>query len=194
MGGREHRTFVAEFVLHPKSIGAVAPSSRGLARRVVGAVDWNSVDAVLEYGPGTGAITEHIVSSLRPETRFIAIELSARFADVIRKRFPDVCVCEDSVANVQSICEQERVHGADAILSGLPWSSFSDSDQTTYLNAMMTVLKPGGKFITFGYLQALLLPGGMRFRKKLRRYFSEVKMSKPVWANLPPAFIYRCIR
>ena len=194
MIARDYRTFVAEFVLHPKSTGAVAPSSDILARRVVGSLDWDTLGAVLEYGPGTGIITKRILSSLRPDARFVAIELSPRFAAIIRKRFPSVCVCQDSVAKVKSLCEQQGLDSVDAILSGLPWSSFSDDDQTTYLDAMMSVLKPGGYFVTFGYLQTLFLPGGKRFRKKLRRYFSEVKVSKPVWVNLPPAFIYCCRR
>ena len=159
-----------------------------------GSVDWANTATVVEYGPGTGAITEEIVSQLPPETTFLAIEISSRFADVLRRRFPDVQVCQGSVGKVKDHCRQYGVEQVDAIVSGLPWAVFSDEDQTTYLNATMEVLRPGGQFITFGYLQGLLLPAGRRFRKKLQGYFSEVRVSKPVWANLPPAFFYCCRR
>jgi phospholipid N-methyltransferase len=194
MPTRGHGRFVAQFVRHPKLIGAVVPSSAALARRVVASMDWTNVDSALEYGAGTGVVTKYILSRLRPGAKFVAIEINSTFAAVLREQFPGVAVSQDSVANVASVCEQHGLETVDAIVSGLPWASFSDQEQTTYLDATMSVLKPEGQFVTFGYWQGLLLPAGRRFKKKLRRYFTEVRRSKPIWANVPPAFLYRCRR
>lgn len=194
MIAREYTKFISEFVCHPKAVGAVSPSSPQLARHLVSSVDWAQTTTVLEYGPGTGAITEEILERMPPQTMFLAIEISSRFAAVLRTRFPGVRVCEGSVRMVKSLCAAHGVSQVDAIVSGLPWAAFSDEDQTAYLDATMQVLRPGGQFITFGYLQGLLLPAGRRFRRKLGRYFAEVRVSKPVWANLPPAFFYTCRR
>jgi len=194
MIARTYRTFLGEFVCHPKAVGAVAPSSTNLARHLVRSIDWDNTNTVVEYGPGTGAITQEIVASLPPQTKFLAIEINSHFAEMLQNRFPTIKVCQGSVEGVQEHCQIHGVNEVDAILSGLPWASFSDTDQTAYLDATMTVLKPGGQFIAFGYLQGLLLPAGRRFRRKLRNYFSEVQISKPVWANLPPAFFYECRR
>jgi phospholipid N-methyltransferase len=191
---REYRSFLKQFIRNPKAIGAIAPSSGILARRICNLVQWNEVNAVLEYGPGTGALTKHIVKCLQPETKFLAIEINKRFADMLQQRFPEIQVCQDSVANIANLCRQQGIESVDSILSGLPWASFSERDQNECLGATVEILSPGGQFITFGYLQGLLLPAGVRFRKKLKSLFSEVKMSRPVWANLPPAFIYVCRR
>lgn len=51
-------------------------------------------------------------------------------------------------------------------------------------------LRPGGRFVTYTYLQSPLLAGGKRFRKKLHERFSEVGETRMVWLNLPPAFVY----
>jgi phospholipid N-methyltransferase len=194
MIAREYTKFISEFVCHPKSVGALAPSSVHLARHLVESIDWPNASAVLEYGPGTGSITEEILCQLPPQTTFIAIEISSRFAEMLRTRFPGLTVCEGSVGHVKEHCASYGIQQVDAIVSGLPWSSFSEDDQTAYLDATMEVLRPGGQFLNYGYFQALLLPGGRRFRRKLDTYFSEVRVSKPVWANLPPAFFYRCRR
>ncbi len=194
MIARDYRRFLSEMVCHPKSVGALAPSGPNLARHLVSSVDWPNTATVIEYGPGTGAITEQIVAQLPPNTRFLAIEISARFAGLLRVRFPGICVCEGSVGKVKSHCEAHGVEQVDAIVSGLPWAVFSDEDQTAYLDATMQVLRPGGQFITFGYLQGLVLPSAHRFRRKLQGYFSDIRISKPVWANLPPAFFYCCRR
>ena len=103
-------------------------------------------------------------------------------------------VLQESVANIEELCRQQGVSEVDAIVCGLPWAAFSDQDQTAYLDAMMKVLKPGGHFATFAYLQGMVLPAARRFRKKLRSYFGEVRMSPTVWLNVPPAFVYQCRR
>ena len=103
-------------------------------------------------------------------------------------------IYKDSVEDVRRLCNREGIEQVDCIVSGLPWASFLDDIQTQYLDAMMTVLRPGGQFVTFAYLQGLLLPAGQRFRRKLGNYFSQVTRSRTVWMNLPPAFVYRCRR
>jgi phosphatidylethanolamine/phosphatidyl-N-methylethanolamine N-methyltransferase len=63
-----------------------------------------------------------------------------------------------------------------------------------FLDEMMKALKPGGRFVTFAYLHGLLLPSAQRFADLLPQYFSSVTKSDIVWLNLPPAFVYRCVR
>ena len=194
MIAREYRKFFSEFVSHPRAVGAVCPTSVVLARDLVSSIDWDNTSTVLEYGAGTGAITGQIVSRLPDDARFCAIEICPEFTRVLHQRFPNACVLEGSVGDVKERCESQGIEQVDAIISGLPWGVFSEADQNAYLDATMKVLRPGGQFLNYGYLQALLLPAARRFRKKLQEYFSEVRVSKPVWANLPPAFYYRCRR
>ncbi|MEN6492971.1 MAG: methyltransferase domain-containing protein [Thermoguttaceae bacterium] len=186
--------FLAEFVRRPGVVGAVAPSSPVLARRMVEWIDWPKVQTVVEYGPGTGAFTGRILAEKPPAATFFALEINPRFVAALADRYPEVNVYQESVGNVQAVCGKEGVAHVDAILCGLPWAAFSDEDQTAYLDAMMAVLRPGGQFVTFAYLQGLLLPAGQRFRRKLRRYFATVEMSRTAWRNFPPAFVYRCRR
>lgn len=157
-------------------------------------IDWESVDSVVEYGPGTGAFTAQILQSKRPGTEFFAVELNSNFAATLATRFPDVPILQDSVANIEQLCQQQQISEVDAIICGLPWAAFSDHDQTDYLDAMMRVLRPGGYFATFAYLQGMALPAARRFRKKLQSYFADVRISPTVWLNFPPAFVYQCRR
>ncbi|MCP4250156.1 MAG: methyltransferase domain-containing protein [bacterium] len=157
-------------------------------------IDWPQVQAAVEFGPGTGAFTGHILERLRPAARFFAVELNPALVDVFSKAHPSVQVYRDSVANVKSLCAREGIDRVDAIVCGLPWAAFSSGDQAEFLAATQSVLRPGGQFATFAYLQGLLLPAGQRFRKRLRGAFASVERSRTVWRNLPPAFVYRCRR
>ncbi len=191
---RHCATFLGEFLSHPMTTGAIAPSSTFLAKTITGWADIPNARFVLEYGPGTGIFTDYITLRLAPGARFAAIEINSRLAELFRHRHPGLTLIEDSVANVSEICGRLGFESVDCIICGLPWASFPEASQVLCMDAMMKVLKPGGQFVTFAYLQGLLLPTGRRFARLLPRYFSHVSKSRTVWLNMPPAFVYQCRR
>jgi phospholipid N-methyltransferase len=186
--------FLREFVRAPKITGAVAPSSPALAETIVQWIDWPHTRALLEWGPGTGSFTARILARKPSHSRYMAMEINPELCEVLRERFPNVELHQESVANVAQLCHREGIEQVDCVVSGLPWASFSDAMQDQFLEAMMGVLRKGGQFTTFAYIHGIALPAGRSFRQKLRRYFSEVSESEVVWLNLPPAFVYRCRR
>ena len=66
--------------------------------------------------------------------------------------------------------------------------------QVKFLDEMMRVLKPGGRFVTFAYAHGLALRPARRFATLLPNYFTRVAKSSVVWLNVPPAIVYRCRR
>ena len=186
--------FLREFLRDPARVGAIAPSSAGLASAMTAWIAWEEVRVVLELGPGTGVFTRPILDRLRPRARFLAIELNGLFVTALKQEFPGVDIRHDNVGNLEALCAHAGITEVDAILSGLPWASFPADLQDRCLHAITRVLRPGGQFCTFAYLQGLCLPAGRRFRRLLGQYFARVERSATVWRNLPPAFVYRCRR
>lgn len=183
-----------EFLRSPKHIGAIAPSSKALAREIVSHIGLEEAAVILEYGPGTGVFTERILRTMRPGARLAVIEQNDRLAERFRLQFPDVRLYHDSAENAEAILRDLGADKADCIVSGLPWAAFDADLQDRLLEATLTALGPGGVFVTFAYLQGLLLRSGKRFARKLDSHFARVSRSRVVWWNLPPAFVYRCIR
>jgi phosphatidylethanolamine/phosphatidyl-N-methylethanolamine N-methyltransferase len=186
--------FLREFLAQPMATGAIVPSSEALGKAIVRNLNLSNAKAVVEYGPGTGAFTTYVLQTLDHDARFIAIEINPRLADMFRIQHPDVQIFQDSVANAREICNEAGIDQVDCIVSGLPWASFQESMQVEFLDEMMRVLKPGGKFVTFAYVHGLFLPPGRRFSKILPKYFSSITKSPVVWNNFPPAFVYSCTR
>lgn len=184
--------FLRNYVSKPNQIGAITPSSRYLCRMIVGGIDWKTTNYAVEYGPGTGPATPLILQSLQPGAKFFAVERNPEFCTVLRKKFPSLDLAEDSAVNIVELCKQRDIPHLDAVISGLPWASFSESLQVEILDPMMKMLRPGSQFATFAYLQGLWLPAAKRFRKLLDKNFSSVEVSPTVWRNIPPAFVYRC--
>lgn len=186
--------FLKEFISNPVSTGAIAPSSSYLAQTIVEGLDLHNAEAVLEYGPGTGVFTAHILRCIGPKTKFAAIEINPEFAASFRQNYPGITLFEDSVANVRSLCDQAGMETVDSVICGLPWAAFPEAMQVSFLDEMMRVLKPNGRFVTFAYIHGLPLPAAQRFAALLPHYFTDVSKSPVVWLNVPPAFVYRCRR
>jgi phospholipid N-methyltransferase len=186
--------FLSEFFRSPNVTGAVTPSSSALARTIVEWIDWGRVETVMELGPGTGAFTRAILDQKPASCRFLALEVNPEMCRILHDQYPELEVCEGSVAHLARHCESSCVEEVDAVVSGLPWAVFTPEQQDEYLGALMCVLRRGGQFTTFAYVHGAVLPAGRRFRLALGRFFGEVTTTGVVWRNLPPAFVYRCRR
>jgi phospholipid N-methyltransferase len=186
------RVFFHQFLRSPKTVGAVLPSSRALAQVMLAPIDFGSARAIVEFGPGTGAFTGEIARRLTPDCRYVGIEVNPRFVHELRGRFPRLGFVRGSVADLTAILAEQDIGGVDAIVCGLPWATLPVALQETVFEAMRAALDPAGLFVTFGYLQGLVLPGARALRRRLRREFAEVRQTSPVWGNVPPAFAYIC--
>ncbi|MFM9997206.1 MAG: class I SAM-dependent methyltransferase [Phycisphaerales bacterium] len=185
--------FLRAFLREPTRIGAVAPTSRAFARFMVGGADTANAKHVVEFGPGTGVVSDELLKVLPPTCRYMAIELDPVLCRIFRQRHPGVMIKQDSAANVETLCKAEGWGPVDIIMSGLPWASFPRTLQDSILGAAHRVLRPGGKFLTFGYRIGTILPAGRRFYKEIvPTYFTKVTRSKYIWRNLPPAFFLTC--
>lgn len=189
-----HTQFLKAFFRDSARVGAIAPSSTELSNILADSVDWNTAKCVVEYGPGTGVVTEVIGQRLQPGTRFFAVERDPALAAITQQRCPQLEIVESCATSIPTLCQERGVEKIDAILSGLPWASFPVELTEKILAATFEVLPPGGRFATFAYWQGLVLPGSRRFRSLLREHFRTVEHSRTAWRNLPPAFVYRCER
>lgn len=186
--------FFWEFMKDPGTIGAVAPSSKKLARRMVEWIDWNTTKVIVEYGPGTGVFTREIIQRMNPDATYIGLEVNPKMVDCLRQSYPGLAIYKDSVVNVRNYLNKHGVNEADVIISGLPWASFNFSLQDSLMQATINALKKGGRFATFAYLQGLILPTGRKFKRKLSENFNSIEFSPVTWLNIPPAFVYRCVK
>lgn len=146
--------------------------------------------SVVELGPGTGVFTTAIQRELSPHAELLCLEINSTLARGLAARVPAARVVNDSAENLETHVKADQP--VDCVISGLPWVILSDEDQRRLLEPVVRVLRPGGRFATFGYSHGAWLPAGRRFRALLERVFETVETSESVWKNFPPAFVYRC--
>lgn len=184
--------FLGQVLQNPAQVGSVTPSSRHLTRAMVAGVPVSSAGLVVEYGPGTGALTRVLADALPGTGRLVAMETNPAFCLFLARHFPLVRVIGDEAANAHLHLGAE-LGTADAVFSGLPSSLMTPADLAATVRATDLLLRPGGHFRAFLYHHTYWLPKMTFLRRLLQRRFRQVDVVA-VWANFPPAMVLRCIK
>ncbi len=182
------------FLRHPWQVGAICASSEVLGRKITENAGIESAPLVVELGPGTGVFTREVLKKRQglKNGRFLVLELDGKLCGDLRKKFPGLELYHENALRLPALLKERNLAPADVIIAGLPWAIFPENLQLELLESIRESLAPGGYFLTFAYIQGVLLPAGKRFRNQLSASFASVKTSPVIWRNLPPAFIYRC--
>lgn len=183
--------FLREFVRDPNRIGAVAPSGPQLASIMCEAAQLAPEHVVVELGAGTGPFTRAIRERV-PSAPLLALEPKADLAAMLRQELPTVEVVEAFAQDLPRLCREWGHPKVDRVVSGLPWTLWPPEVQRAALDAVIEVLVPEGRFVTFNYLGAHWMPKAQALRGELAARFARVEPSSVAWLNVPPAFVYIC--
>lgn len=173
--------FRRRLLRNPRQVSALAPSSRGLARAMTAGLGPGS-GRVVEFGPGTGRLTEEILARGVAPRDLVLFEIDGEFARFLRRRFPGVTVIESGAEHAADHVEP----GVSRVISGLPLLSLPQETVAAILRAALAILAPGGGITQFTYglrppvSEAMLAGLGL-----------HVDPGRRIWANLPPARVYR---
>ena len=178
--------FIWQYITKPRTTGAILPSSRYLARKMVAEIDFVRARCVVEYGPGTGVFTEKILAARREETVVLLLERNAEFCEMLREKFagvPNLHVIEDSAENIGEHLQAHGFERACFVISGLPFASLPAEVSANILTSTRTLLAEDGAFITFQYT--------LLKKKIFANYFAEIKIKREL-RNVPPAYVLTC--
>ncbi len=181
--------FIGAWLKSPLKTGAVAPSSRFLARLMASYVDPANDGPVIELGPGTGPVTEALILRGVKRERLFLIEYSADFCRLLRQRFPGVTVIEGDAYGIQKTLSAFPAALAapfSAVVSSLPLLTRPESERGGLVHDALKLAQPGAPFIQFTYGGKPPVPAGAVAN-------ISIEKSRTIWWNMPPArvFVYR---
>ncbi|REJ93335.1 MAG: methyltransferase domain-containing protein [Planctomycetota bacterium] len=201
----DHLRFLREYFKTFETTGAIAPSSRFVARALTRPLrERTGPVRVLEAGPGTGAVTREIIRHIKPEDRLDVVEINSRFAAALQQRF-------ESDPNYRAVADRSEVHVCplqefkadapyDAIICGLPFNNFPSQLVEELFDTCLGLLHAGGTMSFFEYMYVRPvrgLVGGSRERTRLReisrvmeqRFTDHHFRTDWILVNLPPAWV-----
>ena len=175
--------FLKGFVKHPVMVGSVIPSSRVLIDRMLAPVDWASCKLFVEYGPGVGTFTQHILERLAPDAVLLTIDTNPDFTRYLNGKIRDsrLRAVTGSAADVREIMADLGFEEADYILSGLPFSTLPAGVGPAIAEATADALRPGGAFLVYQFSPKVL--------KFIAPYFDRIERAFE-WRNVPPASLF----
>lgn len=177
--------FAKNFLQHPKMLGSLIPSSRFLVGRLLSKIDWSRARTIVEYGPGVGTISNHILVRMSSQARLIVFEMNADFVDYLRRRFPDprLHVVHGSAETVGRELARLQLDGADYIISGIPYTTMPEQLRGKIMRESREALNPGGAVLVYQFTRAVL--------PYLRTYFNQVYQDFEPF-NILPARLFYC--
>ena len=179
--------FLRGFIKHPVMVGSVIPSSRILIDKMLEPVDWANCKLFVEYGPGVGTFTEHVLQRMAPDATLIAIDTNADFTRYLRRKFADnrLFAITGSAADVRQIIADCGFEDADYILSGLPFSTLPPGIGPKIAEQTAEALRPGGAFLVYQF--------SPKVRDFIAPHFERIDRGFE-WINVPPATLFWAYR
>ena len=177
--------FAKNFLQHPKMLGSLIPSSRFLVDRLLSKIDWGRAGTIVEYGPGVGTITTHILARMAPQARLIVFEKSGDFVRYLGRAFPypRQQVVHGSAENVGKELKRLGLEGADYIISGIPYTTMPEQLRGKIMQESREALNSGGAVLVYQFTRAVL--------PYLLAYFDQVYQDfEPL--NILPARLFYC--
>ena len=169
----------------PLRVGAVTPSSKALARTMAAFIDPAAPGPIIELGPGTGPITEALITQGIDPGRLVLVEFDATFCRLLRARYPSATVLQGDAYGLKRILGNFLREPAAAVVSGLPLFTKPLRVRLRLLFEAFGLMLPGAPFVQFTYNAVAPIP------TRLDRV--RVEASERVWMNIPPArvWVYR---
>lgn len=176
------------FIKDLKKVGAIAPSSKFLAKDLVQQLKDDlscngcSSQNILEIGPGTGPLTKEITNHIRPQDHLDVVEIHDHFYRTVRDKY--------SSANIaihhEDILQFNAGRTYDYIFSSLPYEAMQEKLIQEIWKKKLELCKPKAYICYFKYVS---------FRK-FKCNFEEAVVEKyqsnkkVVLLNIPPAKLF----
>ncbi len=148
-------------------------------------IDWRRARVVVEYGPGIGNVSQHLLSKLNSDGQLVLVEMNEEFVFLLRQRLrdPRVRVVHGSAENVRQILNELGIAKADYIISGIPYSTIPAGLRRRILRESRAMTSAHGEVIVFQFMRTI--------ERELRACFNRVECEFEA-RNFPPARVWYC--
>jgi phospholipid N-methyltransferase len=175
--------FLRGFLKHPVMVGSVIPSSKVLIDRMLAPVNWRECKLFVEYGPGVGTFTQHVLERLPADATLVTIDTNPDFTGYLDRKFTDnrLRAITGSAADVREIISDCGFKQADYVLSGLPFSTLPAGVGPAIAAETAAALRPGGAFLVYQF--------SPKVREFIAPHFERIDRGFE-WINVPPATLF----
>ena len=184
----ENIEFLQAFIKNPLKVGAIAPSSPELAKKMLEGIKPAENRVVLELGVGTGAITKYLQNILPDEKSYLGIELDRDLVKSLRTNYPKLKIVRGNATETFSIHQKTGLGKVGFIICCLPFVSLPNEIGEQILLEVDKFMRQGCLFRTFQYAHGYYMPWAIKLREFMRNRYGKAKKSQLIVKNVPPAY------
>jgi phospholipid N-methyltransferase len=142
--------FFRQFLQHPMQVASAVPSSRFLMRRIVAAAAVEQAGLMVELGPGTGGTTRALLEALPAHGKLLAIEVNPDLHRAVSSIADERLIAHrGSACDLPAIMARYGFERADAVVSGIPFSTMGRALGERIAAAVADALAPDGRFVAY---------------------------------------------
>lgn len=178
--------FLSSFLKNPGQVAAIAPSSKYTIKRIIANMDFNNAKNIVEFGPGTGIVTQSLLRHMKEDAVLFCFETNPGFCSFLDREISDARfkIINESAENIDKTLSNLSIGEVDYILSGIPFSLIGKQAKTSILKKTKNALSKKGKFIVYQQYN-------WHMSRHLKEHFGRVSMQIEL-RNMPPTFIFVC--
>lgn len=179
--------FFSNFLKKPKEVASVIPCSKYVIWKILRNIDFENAKCIVEYGPGTGNMTNALLNNLNPDAKLICFEINKNFCnfleDNVKIKDPRLEVINNTAQSLDFYLKEYKISSLDYAISSIPFSLINKEEKKAIVQKTKDSLRLHGKFIVYQNSQHM--------RKYLNIYFEKISMELEL-RNIPPTFIFVC--
>jgi phospholipid N-methyltransferase len=176
--------FFRGFLRNPGQVGSVIPSSRFMERRIVDYAELETAEVVVELGPGTGGTSRALLAAMAPDARLVTIDLDPAFSEVVAGLGDARVIAHTgSAEELPEVLAARGLAAADAVVSGIPFSTMPEAIGASILRAVAASLSADGVFVAYQFRSAVA--------RLAEPVFGPPQRSGTVMRNIPPMKIWQ---
>ncbi|HBB36467.1 MAG: putative phospholipid N-methyltransferase [Candidatus Moranbacteria bacterium GW2011_GWC1_45_18] len=184
---KNNNLFFKAFIKNPRQVGALKQTSNFVIKEIVKSIDFEKARCLVELGGGMGNITKKIINKMHPECILFCFEIDPILAKHLAEKIQDnrVRIISDSAENIGKYLLQSNIERVDYVISTVPLTTIPYRKMKEILKLSFQYLRGGGKYIQVQY--------SLLGRRYLRMLFPKIGVNF-VFLNIPPAFVYICVK
>ena len=167
----------------PIGIGALLPSTSGVARALAAQLQLGRSGPILELGVGTGTVTSGLIAGGCAPERLILVESKPELVNHLSAHYPGARVICGDATKIDELLGELGVTQLATVISTLPIKWFNLEQQRATVMPCLKRLGPGGYFI-----QITNAPTSPIDHRRLRINAARVDA---VWFHFLPVQVWR---
>lgn len=143
----------------------------------------SSANTIVELGPGIGGTTRAILQAMAPHTHLLSIEINPNLHAITSRIEDDRLIAHLGNADeLEETLSRYGLGGPEALISGIPFSTMNQFSGSKILEAISSVLVPGGRFVAYQV--------SSRVADLCQPYLGPAQVQVEL-LNIPPLRVYR---